>query len=166
MLYSALDNLSQRLRFPRPSGEIQAAFHNGKALLPSSPHHDELDRHQRCKDGSGEQHGVAAERRQQYEQRSDRTHDACFAILGAIVEKPQTHQENRDGNSDGRSCGDTRYFGVMSRVVDGDRQPGTDRRRGSKDEVVAITPDDGFAQAGEQIVDRTIESTSTTWSRR
>ena len=32
------------------------------------------------------------------------------------------------------------YLGVMSRVVDGDRQPGTDRCRGSKDEVVSITP--------------------------
>ena len=104
-----------------------------------------------------EQHGVAAQRRQQHRRGGDRdpNHASC-RYSGRSWRNHRHTRKTATGMATAAPAArpDLR---VMGRLVDGDRQPGADRRRSGEHEIVAVAPDDRLAQAGEQIVHRPIE---------
>ncbi len=82
---------------------------------------------------------------------------SCLPVVGPIVKEPQAEDENGDGDGDGGSSSGGTDLGVMRCIVDVDGQPRANGGRGREHEIVAVSPDEGSLEIGEEVVHRPIE---------
>lgn len=99
---------------------------------------------------------MTGERREQHDDRRYWAQQPGLTILRPVVKKPEAQQVDCDGNGHGCAGADGADLRVVRRLIHGDGQPRPHGGRGREDQVVSVAPDDGLAQAGEEIVDRTI----------